>query len=215
MTNRKSYPKVAGIFAGGVPTITAISLLFDSGIVSKSPVNFDPFTYTTAPAGSWWFHSMRNCPKVLFFRVADSVWIVPVAVVGVERRDTRLRAPRDAPERGVAGDLALLHVGARHVDADAAGHDDRFAVDEVIEVRMHVVRQPLGGLGREPRLHRQLHRIGRRRVRDLVRADRHRRRFLGPARRAAARNQTQRQNERATRHRKSHHDILLDFAEHS
>ena len=86
------------------------------------------------------FHSMKSWPSVLSFvrgrlRVQDAG-----DVVRVQRRDARLVARHDdAAVRRQPVDRERVHARIGDVDPETRGHEDVLAVDEDVEVRVHVV----------------------------------------------------------------------------
>ena len=103
---------------------------------------------------------MKNSPSVFGsggrrLRVKD-----PAHVVRMEGRDARLGAHLDAavvdePSRS----WTAARPGILDVDPDSRRNQDRLAVDEDIQVRVHVIGQELLRLGFQPGLDRPLHRI--------------------------------------------------------
>src|SRR5687768_18443149 len=84
--------------------------------------------------------------------------------MSVERRDARLATPLDAAisDRTVRI-LEPLNLGVVNVDPDSRWHRDRLAIDEDVQMRMHVVDQNLLPLGLQSGCDRPLERTLRRR----------------------------------------------------
>ena len=117
-------------------------------------------------------HCVKNCPSWFGLGVFVSVCSRPDEVVRVQRRDARLvallrqaRADHDSVQPLVAPDCRVVEV-----DPDPGRDEHRPAVDEHVEVRVHVVLEELGLLRYEARLARQPHRVLGRGPRRLRRA---------------------------------------------